>query len=57
MTTGGRAIHVTADTAKLDEIEAMRRPIEQQLGPVDTSPPASRRTQVSRADKAEGILV
>jgi 3-oxoacyl-[acyl-carrier protein] reductase len=32
---GGRAIHVTADTTKLNEIEAMRRQIEQQLGPVD----------------------
>jgi 3-oxoacyl-[acyl-carrier protein] reductase len=32
---GGRAIHVTADTTKLDEVEAMRRQIEQQLGPVD----------------------
>jgi 3-oxoacyl-[acyl-carrier protein] reductase len=33
--SGGCAIHVTADTTKLDEIEAMRRQIEQQLGPVD----------------------
>jgi len=32
---GGRAIYVTADTTKLDEIEAMRRHIEQRLGPVD----------------------
>jgi 3-oxoacyl-[acyl-carrier protein] reductase len=32
---GGRAIQVTADITKLDEIEAMRRQIEQQLGPVD----------------------
>jgi 3-oxoacyl-[acyl-carrier protein] reductase len=31
----GRAIHVTADTTSLNEIEAMRRQIEQQLGPVD----------------------
>jgi 3-oxoacyl-[acyl-carrier protein] reductase len=33
--SGGRAIHVLADTTKLDEVEAMRRQIEQQLGPVD----------------------
>jgi 3-oxoacyl-[acyl-carrier protein] reductase len=32
---GGPAIQVTADITKLDEIEAMRRQIEQQLGPVD----------------------
>ena len=32
---GGRAIHVTADTTNLDEVKAMRRQIEQQLGPVD----------------------
>jgi 3-oxoacyl-[acyl-carrier protein] reductase len=32
---GGRAIHVAADTTKLDEIEAMRRQIERQLGPLD----------------------
>jgi 3-oxoacyl-[acyl-carrier protein] reductase len=32
---GGRAIHVTADTTNLDEVEAMRRQIEQQLGPLD----------------------
>lgn len=31
----GRAIHVTADITKLDEIEAMRQQIEKQLGPVD----------------------
>ena len=31
----GRAIYVIADTTKLNEIEAMRRQIEQQLGPVD----------------------
>ena len=32
---GGRAIYVMADITKLDEIEAMRQQIEQQLGPVD----------------------
>ena len=32
---GGRAIYVIANTTKLNEIEAMRRQIEQQLGPVD----------------------
>jgi 3-oxoacyl-[acyl-carrier protein] reductase len=32
---GGRAVHVVADTTKLDEIEAMRHQIEHQLGPVD----------------------
>jgi 3-oxoacyl-[acyl-carrier protein] reductase len=32
---GGCAIHVTADTMSLDETEAMRRQIEQRLGPVD----------------------
>ena len=32
---GGRAIHVMADITKLNEIEAMRRQIEQQLGPID----------------------
>jgi 3-oxoacyl-[acyl-carrier protein] reductase len=32
---GGRAIYVTADTTKLDEVEAMRLQIEQQLGPID----------------------
>jgi 3-oxoacyl-[acyl-carrier protein] reductase len=32
---GGRAIHVAADTTKLDEVEAMRRRIERELGPVD----------------------
>jgi 3-oxoacyl-[acyl-carrier protein] reductase len=32
---GGRAIHVTADSTKLDEIEAMREQIERQLGPID----------------------
>lgn len=32
---GGRAIQVGADITKLNEIEAMRRQIEQQLGPVD----------------------
>jgi 3-oxoacyl-[acyl-carrier protein] reductase len=32
---GGCAIHVTADTTKLDETEAMRRQIEQRLGPVN----------------------
>jgi 3-oxoacyl-[acyl-carrier protein] reductase len=32
---GGSAIHVVADTTKLHEIDAMRRQIEQQLGPVD----------------------
>ncbi len=32
---GGRATQVTADITKLNEIEAMRRQIEQQLGPVD----------------------
>jgi 3-oxoacyl-[acyl-carrier protein] reductase len=32
---GGRAIQVTAEVTKLNEIEAMRRQIEQQLGPVD----------------------
>jgi 3-oxoacyl-[acyl-carrier protein] reductase len=32
---GGHAIHVAADITKLDEVEAMRRHIEQRLGPVD----------------------
>jgi 3-oxoacyl-[acyl-carrier protein] reductase len=32
---GGKVIQVTADVTKLDEIEAMRRQIEAQLGPVD----------------------
>jgi 3-oxoacyl-[acyl-carrier protein] reductase len=32
---GGRAIYVIADMTKLNEIEAMRRLIWQQLGPVD----------------------
>jgi 3-oxoacyl-[acyl-carrier protein] reductase len=32
---GGRAIRVMANITKLNEIEAMRRLIEQQLGPVD----------------------
>jgi 3-oxoacyl-[acyl-carrier protein] reductase len=32
---GGRAIHVTADATKLNELETMRQQIEQQLGPVD----------------------
>ena len=31
----GRAIKVAADITKLNEIEAIRRQIEQQLGPVD----------------------
>jgi 3-oxoacyl-[acyl-carrier protein] reductase len=32
---GGCAIHVTADATKLNETEAMRRQIEQRLGPVN----------------------
>jgi len=32
---GGRAIQVTADVTRFDEIEAMRRQIEAELGPVD----------------------
>jgi len=32
---GGRAIRVAADTTKFTEIEAMRRQIEQDLGPID----------------------
>jgi 3-oxoacyl-[acyl-carrier protein] reductase len=32
---GGRAIMVAADTSRFSEIEAMRRRIEQELGPVD----------------------
>src|SRR5215469_16869759 len=32
---GGRAIQVEADATKLDDIEAMRRQIEEQLGPID----------------------
>jgi 3-oxoacyl-[acyl-carrier protein] reductase len=32
---GGHAICVTADTTKLNEIEALRRQIEEQLGPID----------------------
>ena len=33
--SGGTALEVTADVTRLDEIEAMRRRIEQELGPVD----------------------
>src|SRR3989449_5313811 len=32
---GGRAIRVAADTTKFTEIEAMRRQIERDLGPID----------------------
>lgn len=32
---GGRAIQVTADTTKFTDIEAIRRQIEQELGPID----------------------
>jgi 3-oxoacyl-[acyl-carrier protein] reductase len=32
---GGRAIHVSGDVTKLVEIEAMRRNIEEELGPID----------------------
>lgn len=32
---GGRAIRVVADTTKFDAIEAMRRQIEKELGPID----------------------
>jgi len=32
---GGRAVQVTADVTRFDEIEAMRRQIEAELGPVD----------------------
>jgi 3-oxoacyl-[acyl-carrier protein] reductase len=32
---GGRALPVTAEVTKLDEIEAMRRQIEAELGPLD----------------------
>jgi 3-oxoacyl-[acyl-carrier protein] reductase len=32
---GGRAIQVSADTTKFDEIETMRRRVEQELGPID----------------------
>ncbi len=33
--SGGTTLEVTADVTRLDEIEAMRRRIEQELGPVD----------------------
>ena len=33
--SGGRAIQVLADTTKFDEIEAMRRQIERELGPIE----------------------
>jgi len=33
--SGGRAIQVVADTTKFDEIEAMRRQIERELGPIE----------------------
>src|SRR3989454_11760686 len=33
---GGRAIHVVGDTTKMADLEAMRRRIEQELGPIDT---------------------
>jgi 3-oxoacyl-[acyl-carrier protein] reductase len=33
--TGGRVLPVTADVTKFSEIEAMRRQIEQELGPID----------------------
>jgi 3-oxoacyl-[acyl-carrier protein] reductase len=32
---GGRATHVMADTTKFSDIEAMRRQIEEELGPID----------------------
>src|SRR5947208_16735849 len=32
---GGRAIQVLADTTKFNEIEAMRRQIERELGPIE----------------------
>src|SRR5438552_11859506 len=32
---GGRAIQVTGDVTKLDEIERMRREVETKLGPID----------------------
>jgi len=33
--TGGRAIHVAADLTKFAGIEAMRRRIEEEFGPID----------------------
>jgi 3-oxoacyl-[acyl-carrier protein] reductase len=34
-TTGGHAVEIAADVTRFDEIESMRRRVEQELGPID----------------------